>query len=41
MAEIIGAVAGILTLSRVVLEGANIIYELYKAPIEIRNLQVV
>ncbi|KAL8692620.1 MAG: hypothetical protein Q9218_002384 [Villophora microphyllina] len=39
MAEIVGAVAGVIALSQAVMDSANCIYELFKAPTEIKNLQ--
>ncbi|KAI1328352.1 hypothetical protein F5Y16DRAFT_369478 [Xylariaceae sp. FL0255] len=39
MAEVIGLVASIVTLCQVVGEGAKIVYKLYEAPDEIRQLQ--
>ena len=40
MAEIIGAVASILTLCQAVSEGVSTVLELYRAPAEIKALQV-
>jgi hypothetical protein len=40
MAEVIGLISSILSISQVVADGMGIIIELYKAPVEIDTLQV-
>ena len=40
MAEVVGAVASVLTLCQTVTIGVSTVLELYRAPAEIRSLQV-